>query len=113
MKQLYTYKCLECGMIFRTDDPEQKVCSDCLKYRQPYHKTRKPNTKPKIPTFAEILHIAEVYNKIHHKYLHYGYIEYLIKLNPKKCVCCGAPVTKNKHICTKCEKYYSGGDVKK
>ena len=103
-KQLYTYKCLECKKTFRTDNPEQKVCPDCLKFRQPHHKSRKNKAVKKPLTFAQISHISEVYFKIHHKYLHYGDMVNLIRLHPQQCVCCGAKVTKNKHICTKCEK---------
>ena len=103
MKELYSYKCPDCKKIFHTDNPEQKVCSDCLKYRQPNHKNRKKNTQPKKLTFADISHITNVYYKIHHKYLHYGEIVNLMKLYPQQCVCCGAKVTKNKHICAKCE----------
>lgn len=103
-KQLYTYKCPDCKKTFRTDDPEQKVCSDCLKYRQPHHKSRKNKTVKKPLTFAEISHIGNVYYNVHHKILHYGDIVSLINLNPKQCICCGATVTKNKHVCTKCEK---------
>lgn len=103
-KELYTYKCPDCKKTFRTDDPEQKVCSGCLKFRQPHHKRRTQKTKPKPLAFAEISHIAEVYNKIHHKYLHYGDVVNLINLNPKECICCGAKVNKGNHICAKCEK---------
>ncbi len=101
---LYTYKCPDCKKTFRTDNPEQKICSDCLKYRQPHHKSRKNKTKPKILTFAEILHIIDVYYKIKHKYIHYGDMVNLIKTHPKECVCCGAAVAKNKYVCAKCEK---------
>ena len=101
---LYEYKCLDCHKIFRTDDPNQKVCSDCLKYRQPNHKSRKKRSKQKPLSFAQILHIAEVYNKIHHKYIHYGEVVKLIEANPKVCVCCGAALKNNKHICNKCER---------
>ena len=101
---LYTYKCPDCKKVFRTDNPEQKICSECQKYRQPNHKARKKNTKQKVLTFAEISHITNVYYKITHKYLHYGDMVNLISLNPKQCICCGATVTKNKHICAKCEK---------
>ena len=100
-KQLYTYTCPRCRKIFRTDDPEQKVCSDCLKYSSPHQNKKKP--KKYVPTFAEIAHIAEVYDKIHHKYLHYGEIEKLIYYNKGHCVCCGAAISKNKTLCKKCE----------
>ena len=103
-KILYTYKCLDCKKTFRTDDPEQKVCPTCLKYRQPHHKSRQNKTPKKPLTFAEITHITNIYYKIHHKYLHYGDVVNLMNLNPKKCICCGATVTKDKHICTQCEK---------
>lgn len=100
-KELFTYKCLRCHKFFRTDNPEQRVCSDCLKHSRPHQPKRAKKSTPL--TFAEISHIAEVYDKIHHKYLHYGDVVSLVTLNPKKCVCCGAAVHKGKHICDKCE----------
>lgn len=102
--ELYTHKCQRCQKTFRTPDLEQYICSDCLKREQPHHKTRKKTAKTKPLTFAEILHIAEVYNKIHHKYLHYGDIVNLINSNPKQCICCGAALNKNKHVCDKCKE---------
>jgi hypothetical protein len=63
-----------------------------------------PTPKKKILTFAEILRMAEIYSKIHHKYLHYGEIVSFITLYPKKCIYCGATVYKGKHICAKCER---------
>jgi hypothetical protein len=104
MKELYTYKCPDCKKTFRTEDPKQRVCSECQKYRQPHHTYGGKKAKPKVLTFADISHITNVYYKIHGKYLHYGDIVNLIDSNPKKCICCGATVTKNKHICAKCEK---------
>lgn len=101
MKQIYTYKCIDCSKTFRTDDPKQKVCLDCLKYRQPH---RKKTTPKKILTFADISHITNIYYKIHHRYLHYGEMVSLIDSTKKKCVCCGAKVAKNIHVCAKCEK---------
>lgn len=100
-KELYVFVCPDCNKKFRTDDPDQKVCSDCLKYRQP-HKPRKQ--KKKILTFAEILHIAEIYYKIHGTYLHYGDIVALIDFNKKKCICCGAATGKNEPVCVECKK---------
>ena len=103
MKELFTVKCPDCSKVFHTDNPEQKICPKCMEYRQPHHKARKKTTS-KIPTFADISHITNVYYKIHHKYLHYGNMVNLINTHPKQCVCCGATVTKNKHVCAKCEK---------
>lgn len=100
-KKLYTYVCSDCGKTFRTDDSKNKTCSECLKFRRP-HKPHK--TKKEILTFAELLHIAEVYCKVNGKYIHYGDVVNLINLNPKKCVCCGAEVYEGKHICQECEK---------
>ena len=102
-KELYTHKCLDCKKIFRTDNPEQRVCSSCLKHRQPNHKSRKKKTK-KILTFAEISHIAEVYNKVHRKYLHYGDIVNLVENNTDRCVCCGAVVPEGRQVCNQCER---------
>lgn len=103
-KELYTYKCQRCHKVFRTDNPEQHICSDCLKHSQPHHKKHTKKTKPKPLTFAEISHITNIYYKIHHRYLHYGDVVNLIDSNPKKCICCGATVYKGKHLCAKCEK---------
>lgn len=102
-KELYTYKCPDCQKTFGTDDPNQKVCPDCQKFRKPRKKYRKKKSK-KILTFAEISHIAEVYNKIHHKYLHYGDIVNLVESNAEHCVCCGATIPEGKQICPKCER---------
>lgn len=102
-KPLYTYKCSDCKKTFRTDDKKQHTCPDCLKYRRP-HKYRTPKKKKKILTFAQILHIAEVYSKIHHKYLHYGEIVHLVESNAEHCVCCGATIPEGRQICPKCEK---------
>lgn len=102
-KELYTYRCPDCGKTFRTDDPKQKVCPSCLKFRKPRLKHRKKKSK-KVLTFAEISHIAEVYNKIHHKYLHYGDIVNLVESNAEHCVCCGATIPEGRQICPKCEK---------
>ena len=103
-KELYTYTCPRCNKVFRTDDPDQKVCSECLEHSQPHHKTLRKNTKSKALTFAQISHISEVYNKIHHKYLHYGDVVSFISLYPNKCICCGATLKNKKHLCDKCEK---------
>ena len=100
-KQLYTYICPDCNRFFRTDNPKQKICSECLKYRQP-HQSRKKNHK-KILTLAEILHIANIYYKHHHKYISYGETVALIDSNPKKCICCGATTEKYKPLCEKCK----------
>ena len=97
--ELYTYKCPDCSKVFRTDNPEQKICPVCLKYRKP---RKKPRKKPL--TFAQILHIAEVYNKIHHKYLHYGDVVNLVETNAEHCVCCGATIPEGRQICPQCEK---------
>ena len=102
-KEIYTYKCLDCHKTFRTDNPEQRICSDCQKYRQPCRKHRKKKNQ-KALTFAEILHIAEVYNKIHHKYLHYGDIVNLVEANAEHCVCCGATIPEGRQVCPKCER---------
>jgi hypothetical protein len=102
-KKLYVFKCAECYKEFRTDNPEEKVCPTCYKYRQPHLKRHTKKHNKKILTFAEISHIADVYNKVNHKYLHYGDIVKLINLNPKKCICCGGKTYKNNPMCSKCE----------
>lgn len=102
-KELYTYKCPDCFKVFRTDNPEEKICPSCQKLRKPRAKHKKKSTK-KILTFAQILHIAEVYNKIHHKYLHYGDVVNLISTNAGHCVCCGATIPEGRQICSKCER---------
>lgn len=101
-KEIYTYKCLDCHKTFRTDDPEQYICPDCLKYRQPFRKHKKKKS-PKTLTFAEISHIAEVYNKVHRKYLHYGDIVNLVESNAEHCVCCGATIPEGRQVCYNCE----------
>lgn len=105
-KELYTFKCLDCHKTFRTDDPNQTLCPDCLKFRKPHNKSRRKKKKKSdkiILSFAEILHIAEIYNKINHKYLHYGDMVALIEANAEHCVCCGATVPEGRQVCPQCE----------
>lgn len=100
-KELYTYTCSECNKTFRTTDPDQKVCSECLKHRQPHRKRGKK--KKKLLGFAEILHIAEVYRKVNGKYIHYGDMVNLIERNAEHCVCCGATIPEGRQVCAQCE----------
>ena len=102
-KQLYTYTCPRCKKVFRTDNPEQKICSDCSKHGQPFHKARKKKPKKHVLTFAEISHIVKVYDKIHHKFLHYGDVVSLVDRNAERCVCCGATIPEGRQICPQCE----------
>lgn len=103
-KELYVYKCPDCQKEFRTDDPKQKVCTDCQKYKQP-HRPRKKKSSAKILTFAEISHIGNVYYKVHHKYLHYGDIVNLVHhTKAEHCVCCGAVIPEGRQICPQCER---------
>ncbi len=99
---IYTFNCSDCGKTFRTDDPQQTLCPDCLKYRN--SRKRKKKKKKKILTFAEILHIAEIYNKVNGKYLHYGDMVNLIDSNSERCVCCGATIPEGRQVCPQCEK---------
>lgn len=103
-KQLYTYQCLECNKVFHTDNIDEKVCPKCQEIRQPHYKYQKKKSAKKPLTFAQILHIADVYNKIHHRYLHYGDIVNIIESNVGRCVCCGVAVKKGKQICPQCER---------
>lgn len=100
---LYDCKCPDCKKIFRTDNPEQRICSTCLKLRKPRGRKRKNKSTKKPLTFAEILHIAEVYRKIHHKYLSYGDVVNRIASNADHCVCCGEFVPEGRQICPQCE----------
>ena len=101
--ELYTLSCAECHKVFRTDDPNQRVCPECLRYRRPCKRPPKKQTK-ELLTFAQISHIAEVYKKIHHKYLKYGDVVSLVNANAEHCVCCGAVIPEGKQICPQCEK---------
>lgn len=96
-------RCYCCNKKFTPQTPDQKMCNDCFLYRGPHYNVEKPKPKTKTLSFAEISHIGDVYYKIHNKYLHYGDLVNLIDSNPCKCVCCGAAVSKNKHLCKKCE----------
>ena len=107
-KTLYTYKCPDCKKVFRTDNPEEKVCPTCQKYRQPNHTYHKKIKKKKILTLAEIMHIAEVYAKVRGKYLHYGDIVNLVESNAEHCVCCGATIPEGRQVCSKCESKCGG-----
>ena len=104
-KELYTYKCPDCKKVFRTDNPEEKVCQSCQKLRKPFNKSRKNKKVEKKPlTFAEISHIAEVYNRVNGRYPHYGEVVNLIDRNKGRCVCCGVVTLKDKPLCPKCER---------
>lgn len=89
-------KCKKCGKEFTHWNKCKSYCPECSE-------NRKKHIKPL--TFAEISHIGNVYYKIHHKLLSYGEIVALMRLNPKKCICCGAYTgSKYKPICDKCNE---------
>ena len=50
------------------------------------------------------MHIADVYSKVKHKYLHYGDIVALVDRTVDKCVCCGEIVPEGRQVCPQCEK---------
>ena len=106
---LYIVKCHECQKTFRTDNPDAHFCPDCLKFRQPCKPYKKKKNKKKILTFAEILHIANVYYKVNNKYIHYGEVVRLMDSYPTRCVCCGATIPKGTVLCTNCQKV---GEIK-
>ena len=87
-----------------TDTPNQKVCSTCLKYRKPHKPKTKKKKKKRILTFAQILHIADVYYAVNKKYLHYGDVVHLVESNAEHCVCCGATIPEGRQICPQCER---------
>ena len=103
-KELYVTKCHECNKVFRTENPQEIFCPECLKFRQP----SKPKKKKKVPkkalTVSEILHISKVYQKVNNKYLNYGTVVALVEQNVDRCVCCGEIVPEGRQICPKCEK---------
>ena len=100
---LFVLNCRECCKVFRTEDPLQTICPECIKARDHRKITRKKKVNKKPLTFAEILHIAEVYNRVHHKYLHYGNVVALVDRYADHCVCCGAIVPEGRHVCPQCE----------
>ena len=102
-EELYVVKCRECLKVFRTDNPHAKLCHSCKSFRQPCKKSKKKNTLKKPLSVSEILHIADVYNKVNHKYLHYGDIVSLLDRNADHCVCCGEIVPEGRHVCPLCE----------
>ena len=69
---------------------------------------RKKKAPKKVLTFAEILHIANVYEKIHNKYIHYGDMVHLIESSEGYCVCCGADVAEGA-VCPQCERKAAKG----
>lgn len=101
---LYNVKCNECFKFFETDKPLAHYCPECLKFRKPRISNRKKKAVKKVLTFAEILHIANIYAKVNHKYLHYGDIVALLDQNAEHCVCCGDIVPEGKQVCHNCEK---------
>ena len=101
---LYVLKCSECKKVFRTDNEFQTVCPDCIKARETRKNPKRKKAKKKILSFSEILHIAEVYNRVNHKYLHYGQIVALVERNAEHCICCGSVVPEGRQVCPQCEK---------
>lgn len=103
-KELYVFRCLDCNLDFRTDDPNQRVCPTCQIYRKPNQTPRKKH-KYKPPTIYEILRIANIYGKIKGKYIQYGDMVKIISQTKRgHCVCCGAEAPENKLICDECER---------
>ena len=103
-KELYVTKCHECCKVFRTDKEFETLCPDCIKARETRKGPKRKKAKKKILSFSEILHIAEVYNRVNHKYLHYGQIVALVEQNAEHCVCCGSVVPEGRQVCPQCEK---------
>lgn len=101
--QLYTYKCPRCLKVFRTDDPDTKVCQSCKKYESPHRNKKKKKKVIKPLSFSDISYIIKVYEKRTGKYLHYGEAVNLIEANAEHCVCCGATIPEGRHICLQCE----------
>ena len=101
--ELYVVKCHDCFKVFRTDKALETVCPDCLKAREARKNPRRKKVVKKALTFAEILHIADVYSRVKHKYLHYGDIVALVDRNADHCVCCGEIVPEGRHVCPICE----------
>ena len=101
--EMYVTKCHECKKVFRTDDPLATLCPACIKARKTRRGKRKKKEQRKPLTFAEILHIAEVYNRVNHKYIHYGDVVSLVERNVDRCVCCGAVVPEGRLVCPQCE----------
>ncbi len=94
--------CSRCNNLFTPQTPDQTMCPRCLFNIN----LQKNKPKPKTLTFAEISHIADVYHKINNKYIHYGELVNWVDSNPCKCICCGAKVSVNKHVCKECENKY-------
>ena len=103
-EELYVLKCRECKKIFRTNDPLAALCPTCIKARDQRKIKRPKKVVKKALTIAEILHIAEIYNRKNHKYLHYGEIVALVDRSEDHCVCCGEIVPEGRHVCPQCEK---------
>ena len=62
--ELYVIKCHDCHKVFRTDKALETVCPDCLKAREARKNPRRKKVVKKALTFAEILHIADVYSRV-------------------------------------------------
>ena len=105
--EFYIIKCADCKKAFRSDTLSARVCPTCLKYRKPSTKPKPKAKKPKKRdplSISEIMHIADVYSKVKHKYLHYGDIVALVDRTVDKCVCCGEIVPEGRQVCPQCEK---------
>ena len=103
-KELYVFKCADCHKAFRTDDPNQRICPTCQKYRKPCQTTRKKR-KYKSPSIYEIIRISEIYSKVKGKYIHYGdMVKIISQTKSGHCVCCGSETPEDKWVCNECER---------
>ena len=93
-----------CKDCIHYNDCIKDAARECKIFKANSDKNKHRKKKSKTLTFSQILHIAEVYDKIHHKYLHYGDIVNLVESNAEHCVCCGDTIPEGRQICLKCER---------
>ena len=102
-KEIYINTCGDCRLIFWAEKPSQHICPTCLLHRVPSGRGRKKRAKVKL-TLAEVMRISKIYERVNHKYLHYGEIVTLLDRNVDRCICCGAIIPEGRHVCPQCEK---------
>ena len=102
---MFVCKCHDCKNVFESET-KKFVCPECEKYRKPATKAKVENNAPQL-SIRRILQLCEIYSRVHHKYIHYGNMVYLIDSSKRGiCVCCGKKITSKKKgaICTNCDK---------
>lgn len=106
-KELLVKTCSDCGLVFRTESPTQRLCPECVKHSSPHHNLRPRKTKKNtgFPSIAEVSRIEKIYNKVNGTLMHYGDIVQLIRTtDADRCICCGEVIPEGRMVCPECER---------